>query len=208
MDRVPLSTALKLTWLLPSSRVMSCLQMTSWGLRACCRLDYQLESSHCAPCGLAGLQQEAGDEVGSIAVLTPYKAQLELLKSRCSRLAPRAEFSTVDGFQVGYTSFACHASSSSFCAQACWAVCTGCSESHPAGLAMDWSANGAALHAASLSCITHSAKHQALTSCDAQGKEADHVIFSCVRAHSAEASSSIGFLADVRRMNVGLTRGR
>lgn len=39
-----------------------------------------------------------------------------------------------------------------------------------------------------------------------QGKEADVVIFSCVRA-SSEASK-IGFLADVRRMNVGLTRAR
>lgn len=39
-----------------------------------------------------------------------------------------------------------------------------------------------------------------------QGKEADVVIFSCVRAHSR--SSGVGFLSDVRRMNVGLTRAR
>ena len=39
-----------------------------------------------------------------------------------------------------------------------------------------------------------------------QGKEADVVIFSCVRAHSRGAG--VGFLADVRRMNVGLTRAR
>ena len=42
-----------------------------------------------------------------------------------------------------------------------------------------------------------------------QGKEADHVIFSCVRAQPARhGSASVGFLADVRRMNVGLTRAR
>lgn len=42
-----------------------------------------------------------------------------------------------------------------------------------------------------------------------QGKEADVVIFSCVRAHdSKDARASVGFLADVRRMNVALTRAR
>lgn len=41
-----------------------------------------------------------------------------------------------------------------------------------------------------------------------QGKEADVVIFSCVRARDPGSSSSIGFLADVRRMNVALTRAR
>jgi AAA domain len=40
----------------------------------------------------------------------------------------------------------------------------------------------------------------------AQGKEADVVIFSCVRARSS--GQSVGFLADVRRMNVALTRAR
>lgn len=39
-----------------------------------------------------------------------------------------------------------------------------------------------------------------------QGKEADVVIFSCVRAHGR--SAGVGFLSDVRRMNVGLTRAR
>ncbi|KAM9977026.1 hypothetical protein ACTFIR_010878 [Dictyostelium discoideum] len=38
-----------------------------------------------------------------------------------------------------------------------------------------------------------------------QGKEKDFVIFSSVRAHSGH---SIGFLSDVRRMNVGLTRAK
>ena len=37
-----------------------------------------------------------------------------------------------------------------------------------------------------------------------QGCEADVVIFSCVRA----SSGGVGFLEDVRRMNVGLTRAR
>ena len=44
-----------------------------------------------------------------------------------------------------------------------------------------------------------------------QGKEADVVVFSCVRAHdggSSERGRGVGFLADVRRMNVGLTRAR
>jgi len=38
-----------------------------------------------------------------------------------------------------------------------------------------------------------------------QGREADIVIFSCVRAGG---SSGIGFLSDVRRMNVALTRAK
>ncbi|KAN0048055.1 hypothetical protein ACTA71_002446 [Dictyostelium dimigraforme] len=38
-----------------------------------------------------------------------------------------------------------------------------------------------------------------------QGKEKDFVIFSSVRAHSGH---SIGFLSDIRRMNVGLTRAK
>ncbi len=42
-----------------------------------------------------------------------------------------------------------------------------------------------------------------------QGKEADIVIFSCVRAHDSRGGrASVGFLADVRRMNVALTRAR
>ena len=52
-----------------------------------------------------------------------------------------------------------------------------------------------------------------------QGKEADVVLFSCVRAHDVGGSGGtlggaggrspgVGFLADVRRMNVGLTRAR
>eukprot|EP01133_Synstelium_polycarpum_P013391 gene13391-15756_t len=40
-----------------------------------------------------------------------------------------------------------------------------------------------------------------------QGREREIIIFSCVRAPS-EKGSSIGFLADVRRMNVALTRPR
>ena len=45
-----------------------------------------------------------------------------------------------------------------------------------------------------------------------QGKEADVVLFSCVRAHDGVTGGGggrgVGFLADVRRMNVGLTRAR
>eukprot|EP00833_Pecoramyces_ruminatium_P010443 jgi/Orpsp1_1/1184475/evm.model.c7180000089668.1 len=39
-----------------------------------------------------------------------------------------------------------------------------------------------------------------------QGQEKDIIIFSCVRAHPK--ANSIGFLADIRRMNVGITRAR
>ena len=39
-----------------------------------------------------------------------------------------------------------------------------------------------------------------------QGREGDVVILSCVRAHSS--NQNIGFLADIRRMNVALTRAR
>lgn len=39
-----------------------------------------------------------------------------------------------------------------------------------------------------------------------QGKEADVVIFSCVRA--ADRGGGIGFLSDVKRMNVALTRAK
>lgn len=42
-----------------------------------------------------------------------------------------------------------------------------------------------------------------------QGKQMDVVILSCVRATSARTGSgSVGFVADVRRMNVAITRAR
>ena len=49
--------------------------------------------------------REYGHEVGSVAVLTPYKAQLALLQSTFRRSHSKAvltnvDFATVDGFQV------------------------------------------------------------------------------------------------------------
>lgn len=53
----------------------------------------------------AGLMREFGHEVASVAVLTPYKAQLALLKStfagqHLKTALANVEFATVDGFQV------------------------------------------------------------------------------------------------------------
>jgi senataxin len=39
-----------------------------------------------------------------------------------------------------------------------------------------------------------------------QGKQLDVIILSCVRA--SDGSSGVGFLADVRRMNVAITRAK
>ena len=52
-----------------------------------------------------GLIREYGHEVASVAVLTPYKAQLALLRSSFARQHSKSalanvEFATVDGFQV------------------------------------------------------------------------------------------------------------
>ena len=45
-----------------------------------------------------------------------------------------------------------------------------------------------------------------------QGQEADVVIFSCVRSDTSKVRSApgngVGFLADVRRLNVAITRAR
>ena len=35
-----------------------------------------------------------------MAVITPYKGQLDLLKRSCAKAFPAADFNTVDGFQV------------------------------------------------------------------------------------------------------------
>ena len=52
-----------------------------------------------------GLMREYGHEVASVAILTPYKAQLTLLRSTFAAQHSKAalanvEFATVDGFQV------------------------------------------------------------------------------------------------------------
>ncbi|KAK9830550.1 hypothetical protein WJX72_012414 [[Myrmecia] bisecta] len=92
-----------------------------------------------------GVMRQYAAELGSVAVLTPYRAQLSTLRSVFRRAhgedgIANIDFATVDGFQ---------------------------------------------------------------------GKEADVVIFSCVRAHQLRSGmGSVGFLADVRRMNVALTRAR
>lgn len=51
----------------------------------------------------AGLASGHGAELRSVAVLSPYKAQVALLQRRFRARAPlldRVEFGTVDGFQV------------------------------------------------------------------------------------------------------------
>ena len=53
----------------------------------------------------SGLMTDFGHEVASVAVLTPYKAQLALLRSTFARhhsksVLGNVEFATVDGFQV------------------------------------------------------------------------------------------------------------
>ena len=53
----------------------------------------------------AGLLEYNAEEVGTVAVLTPYKAQVGVLRStffsRCSEEAlDRVYFATIDGFQV------------------------------------------------------------------------------------------------------------
>jgi len=52
-----------------------------------------------------GLMREYGHEVSSVAILTPYKAQLALLRSTFAAQHSKAalanvEFATVDSFQV------------------------------------------------------------------------------------------------------------
>lgn len=52
-----------------------------------------------------GLIREYGHDVASVAILTPYKAQLALLRSSFARQHSKSalanvEFATVDGFQV------------------------------------------------------------------------------------------------------------
>lgn len=54
---------------------------------------------------VVGLMREYGHEVASVAILTPYKAQLGLLRSTFAAQHSKAalanvEFATVDGFQV------------------------------------------------------------------------------------------------------------
>ncbi|GAB4823482.1 hypothetical protein N2152v2_010528 [Parachlorella kessleri] len=101
-----------------------------------------LEEAELAYTLYSGLASGHGGELGQVAVLTPYQAQLGVLRRTFrqrggSRAADAVEFATVDGYQ---------------------------------------------------------------------GREADVVVFSCVRARGS--GSSVGFLADVRRMNVALTRAR
>ncbi|KAK9903356.1 hypothetical protein WJX75_003688 [Coccomyxa subellipsoidea] len=90
-----------------------------------------------------GMMKDHGKALGSVAVLSSYKAQVKALRSQFERMHGTAtmaavEFATIDGFQ---------------------------------------------------------------------GREADVVIFSCVRARASD-SGGVGFLVDGRRMNVALTRAR
>ena len=56
-------------------------------------------------CLIAGLMKEHGSAVGSVAVLSSYKAQVTALRSHFERVHNKAklaavEFATIDGFQV------------------------------------------------------------------------------------------------------------
>lgn len=64
------------------------------------------EEPDCAGTAGAGLLKHHVAEVGTVAVLTPYKAQVGVLRSafmsRCGEEAlSSVDFATVDGFQVG-----------------------------------------------------------------------------------------------------------
>ena len=133
-----------------------------------------------------------------MAVITPYKGQLELLRRTCQTSFPAAEFSTVDGFQVGC--LCCHARTGADNQNMCPACCSlPCPTPGAAAACAAW-----CVSQGPLLCVRAEGGWL-----HTQGKEADHVIFSCVRAQPAgHGSASVGFLADVRRMNVGLTRAR
>ncbi len=65
-----------------------------------------LETEAGGPCAAAGLHRSFSEHLGAVAVLSPYRAQLAVLRKAFQRAGASAAaladvtFATVDGFQV------------------------------------------------------------------------------------------------------------